>query len=273
MDTLHAKHEKLKEAIGRLPSAAVAFSGGVDSTFLLLTAHEVLGDRVLAITARSLSFPQRELDEARAFITAHGIRHAVVDSEELDLAGFADNPPNRCYICKKELFGKILALAAENGISAVMEGSNADDAGDYRPGLQAVAELHVLSPLKDAGLTKQDIRQLSREMDLPTWNKQSFACLSSRFPYGERITPAKLRQIDQAEQFLLDLGFHQIRVRYHGDLARIETDETGFSLLQDRDCREKIAGRFKELGFTYTALDIRGYRTGSMNETLPAQNK
>ncbi len=268
MDKLHEKYENLKRDLEGLESVAVAFSGGVDSTFLLKAAHDVLGDRVLSVTARSLSFPRRELDEAVAFAAENGIEHVTVDSEELDIDGFSKNPPNRCYLCKTELFSKIKAIAAKRGMAQVAEASNIDDDGDYRPGLLAVSELGIKSPLRAAGLSKAEIRQLSKEMGLATWNKQSFACLSSRFPYGESITPERLRMIDEAEQFLIDLGFHQVRVRFHGNLARIETDEAGFQELSDKSIREKIYTRFRQIGFTYTAIDIKGYRTGSMNETL-----
>ena len=268
MDLLEIKYENLKEYLRSLKSVAAAFSGGVDSTFLLKVAHDVLGDKAIAVTARSLSFPKRELDEATAFAFDNSIEHIVVDSEELNIDGFSKNPTNRCYLCKSELFSKIKAIAQTKGIENVIEGSNSDDNGDYRPGLMAVAELGIKSPLREAGLTKAEIRQLSKKLGLPTWNKQSFACLSSRFPYGEDITPDRLRMIDQAEQYLLDLGFHQVRVRFHGNLARIETDENGFAAMLDGKTRDKIDSRFKEIGFTYIALDIKGYRTGSMNETL-----
>jgi uncharacterized protein len=197
-----------------------------------------------------------------------GADHFIIDSEELDIEGFSHNPKNRCYLCKSELFTKIKEIATLQKLKYVVEGSNTDDDGDYRPGLLAVTELGVKSPLRFAKLSKNEIRELSKELNLPTWNKQSFACLSSRFPYGENITPDRLHMIDQAEQYLLDLGFHQVRVRYHGDLARIETDETGFDVLLDKDTRNKIHDRFKTIGFTYIGLDLKGYRTGSMNETL-----
>jgi uncharacterized protein len=236
----------------------------------LKVAADVLDGRVIAITGRSLSFPQRELRAAEAFAADQGVAHFVVDSEELDIGGFADNPPNRCYLCKKELFAKILHLAGEQGVTRVVEASNADDEGDYRPGLQAIAELGIVSPLRVARLGKQEIRALSKELGLPTWNKPSFACLASRFPYGERIDPERLRRIDAAEQFLLDQGFVQVRVRFHeqGKLARIEVDERGFALLADASLRRRIHDRFAGLGFMYTAVDILGYRTGSMNKTL-----
>lgn len=268
--SVHEKLAELKNYIMSLGSLAVAFSGGVDSTFLLKTAHDVLGDNVMAVTARSCSFPERELKEASEFCAREGIMHVVRDSEELEIDGFAQNPTNRCYLCKNELFTKIWAVAREHGMSNVAEGSNMDDNGDYRPGLTAVAEQGVTSPLRHANLDKNEIRELSREMGLPTWNKQSFACLASRFPYGESITAERLGMVDKAEQMLIDLGFRQVRVRHHGLVARIETDEDGFRLFMDRDIRDRVYRRFKEVGFAYTSLDLMGYRTGSMNETLPA---
>ena len=261
--------EKLVELhryIRNLRSLVIAFSGGVDSTFLLKAAHDVLGDNVIAVTARSVSFPQRELNEAMDFCRSEGIRHIVVDSEELDIDGFSHNPVNRCYLCKHELFEKILAIAEQNNIRYVAEGSNMDDEGDYRPGLQAVAELHIKSPLRDVGLNKQEIREYSRQLGLRTWDKQPFACLSSRFPYGEEITEQKLRMVDKAEQLLLDLGFHQLRVRIHGEIARIEVLPDEFEKILS--CRERISRAFKEYGFQYVTMDLQGYRTGSMNETL-----
>jgi uncharacterized protein len=258
----------LKDYLRELESVAIAFSSGVDSTFLLKTAHDVLGDRAIAITARSCSFPKRELYEASDFCIKEGITHVICDSNELEIDGFSQNPPNRCYICKRELFTKIWAVAKEYGIKYVAEGSNTDDIGDYRPGLIAVAELGIKSPLRHAELNKQEIRQLSKEMNLPTWEKQSFACLASRFPYGEEINVQRLAMIDKAEQFLLDMGFRQVRVRYHGNVARIETDTDGFALMMPRSSREKIHAALKEIGFIYIALDLMGYRVGSMNETL-----
>ena len=263
-----AKLERLRERLRVIGSAAVAFSSGVDSTFLLRVAHEVLGTRVIAATIRSHTFPKRELDEAVSFCRAEGVRHEVIDSEELDIPGFVENPPDRCYHCKRELFGRLLAFARENGLAAVLEGSNIDDDGDYRPGRRAIRELGIVSPLHEAGLTKAEIRALSREMGLPTSDKPSFACLASRFPYGERITAAGLERVEKAEQWLLDAGLDltQLRVRSHGDLARIEVPTGDIPRLASRAA--EIAAAFKDLGFAYVTLDLFGYRTGSMNEVL-----
>ncbi|MDR1604415.1 MAG: ATP-dependent sacrificial sulfur transferase LarE [Gracilibacteraceae bacterium] len=262
------KQRRLQEYLKSLGSLAVAFSGGVDSTYLLSAARSALGDRVLAVTARSCSFPARELTAAAAFCASAGIEHVICVSEELSIAGFEENPPDRCYLCKNELFTKIWAIARERGMAWVADGSNLDDEGDYRPGLKAVAEQGVISPLRHIGLTKADIRELSRRRGLATWDKPSFACLASRFPYGERITAAGLARIDRSEQFLLDLGLRQVRVRTHGDVARIETDEAGFALLAGRSVRERVHARLREFGFAYAAIDLLGYRSGSMNETL-----
>ncbi len=268
MKSLQDKYNDLREYIKSLGSVAVAFSSGVDSTFLLKVAHNVLGDKAIAVTARSCSFPERELKEAIDFTEKSGIRHLIVDSEELEIEGFSQNPVNRCYLCKHELFSKMKAIAEGNGIYEVVEGSNMDDLGDYRPGLTAIQELGIKSPLRLAELTKDEIRQLSKELGLPTWEKQSFACLSSRFPYGQSITEEKLKMVDEAEQLLLDLGFRQVRVRHHDTLARIEVDGDQMERIMTEEIRNQIYKRFKEIGFTYVALDMAGYRTGSMNETL-----
>lgn len=263
---IEAKLARLRTLLRETGGIAIAFSSGVDSTFLLKVAHEELGEKAIAVTARSHSFPKREQDEAAAFCAREGIRQVVVDSEELAIPGFRQNPANRCYLCKKELFTKILEIARAEGLSAVAEGSNMDDLGDYRPGLQAVRELGIRSPLREAGLTKEEIRARSRRMGLPTWNKPSFACLASRFPYGEEITEERLQRVERAEQYLIDLGFGQVRVRLHGDLARIELCAGDIPKAVGQ--REKIHAALKEFGFAYVALDLLGYRTGSMNEVL-----
>ncbi|MDR1039615.1 MAG: ATP-dependent sacrificial sulfur transferase LarE [Deltaproteobacteria bacterium] len=270
-DAARAKLATLERRLAGLGTAAVAFSGGVDSTFLLAECQKAMGDGVLAVTGRSLSFPPRELEAAARFARDRGIRHRIVDSEELDEPGFADNPPHRCYLCKRGLFSRIRAVAEEERAQWILEASNRDDEGDYRPGLEAVRELGVLSPLREAGLTKDEIRLLSREADLPTWDKPSFACLASRFPYGERITPEALRRVDLAEELLMSMGLRQVRVRLHekGALARIEADEEGLGILSDPDARASVHARLKAMGFTYVSADLAGYRTGSMNLTLP----
>jgi len=265
---VYEKLENLKNNIKSLQSVAVAFSGGVDSSFLLKVAADVLGKDVVAITAHSSTYPERELREAIEFAKNYSIKQRVIVSEELEVEGFSDNPVNRCYLCKNELYEKIQAISDEEGMKYILEGSNYDDLSDFRPGLQAVSEHGVLSPLREALLTKDEIRLLSKEMGLKTWNKQSFACLSSRFPYGEKITNERLRMIDKAEQLLLDLGFIQVRVRFHKDIARIEVSKDQFAKIMEDDIREKIYKEFKNIGFMYTALDLKGYRTGSLNEGL-----
>jgi uncharacterized protein len=266
--TLHEKYEALKENLRSLGSVAVAFSSGVDSTFLLQVAHDVLGDQAIAVTASSCSFPKRELTEAKEFCEKRGIRHIVCQSEELDIEGFRQNPTNRCYLCKHELFEKIWEIAREHQIAAVAEGSNMDDNGDYRPGLIAVKELGVKSPLRETELSKAEIRELSKELGLPTWDKQSFACLSSRFVYGETIDEEKLSMVDRAEQLLLDMGFHQVRVRIHGKMARIEVLSEELERMILPDIRSRVTEALKSYGFTYVTLDLMGYRMGSMNETI-----
>ncbi|TDT57255.1 ATP-dependent sacrificial sulfur transferase LarE [Fonticella tunisiensis] len=265
---LDQKLEKLKNILKDMESVVIGFSGGVDSTFLLKVAKDTLGDKVLAVTASSSTFPEREMREAIKFAKEINANHMVIESEELEIEGFAKNPENRCYYCKNELFSKLTAIARERGYNFVLDGSNGDDTGDYRPGMKAARELGVRSPLIEAGLSKTDIRALSREMGLPTWNKPSFACLSSRVPYGQEITREKLNMIDAAEQFLIDLGFRQLRVRHHGEIARIEVAPQEREKFFSAEIMDKVADRLKEIGFNYVTLDLKGYRTGSMNEVL-----
>ena len=263
------KLEDLRRYIASFDGIAVAFSGGVDSTFLLKVCHDVLGDRCIAITAQSESFPAREMEEAIAFCETENIRQILFRSGETELEQYVSNPKDRCYHCKHLLFSKMKQLAAEQGISVVAEGSNMDDLGDYRPGLRAIEELQVISPLRKAHLYKSEIRTLSKEMGLPTWGKQSFACLASRFVYGERITPEKLRMVGHAEEVLCEMGLAQYRVRIHGNMARIEVLPSDFECILREENKEKIIREFRKAGFTYVTMDLMGYRTGSMNEVLP----
>lgn len=260
------KYNRLIEYLKGLGSVAVAFSSGVDSTFLLFAAKEALGDKLIAITASLHSFPQRDKEEAIAYCKKLGVNHKVSIINELDIPGFAQNPPDRCYLCKKEIFGQILSIASSENINAVVEGSNLDDNSDYRPGHKAIAELGIISPLRECEFTKEDIRVLSKYLNIPTWNKPSFACLSSRFAYGQTITEEKLMMVERAEQMLFDMGFSQFRVRLHDMMARIEIKPEEFDKLISN--RNQITVKFKEIGFTYVAMDLTGYRTGSMNETL-----
>ncbi|MBP5197915.1 MAG: ATP-dependent sacrificial sulfur transferase LarE [Lachnospiraceae bacterium] len=246
----------------------IAFSGGVDSTFMAKAAHDALGDKMLAVTVVSPSFPRREMLEAIEFCKKEGIPHEMVEYDELSIPGFKDNPKNRCYLCKKNLFGMLLEVAGNKGFHNVAEGSNMDDNGDYRPGLMAIKELGIKSPLRHVELTKAEIRDLSKELNLPTWNKPAFACLASRFPYGEEISKEKLDMVGKAEQLLIDMGFEQMRVRIHGKIARIEVLPQDILKVAEPENRDRIVTEFKNYGFSYVSLDLQGYRTGSMNEIL-----
>lgn len=266
MNNLDAKLNNLIEYFKSLGSVAIAFSSGVDSTFMLKAANMALGENVIAVTVKSDSFPQDELIESIEFCESLGVKHIVRPVDQLSIEGFRENPVDRCYICKKEIFKTIIEVAKENNISYVAEGSNMDDNGDYRPGMKAIRELNVLSPLQEALLYKSEIRQLSKKLELPTWNKPSMACLATRFPYGDIITKEKLSMVEQAEKFLMELGFYQLRVRVHDKVARIEVLENEFSKVLEE--RENILERFKEIGFQFVALDIAGYKTGSMNKDI-----
>ncbi|MDA2915929.1 ATP-dependent sacrificial sulfur transferase LarE [Nitrospinae bacterium AH_259_B05_G02_I21] len=268
MATIQKKYEQLQTILGGMDRALVAFSGGVDSTFLLKVARMVLGDQVLAVTATSETLPSAELAEAKALARSIGAAHRIIRTNELDRPGYDDNTPQRCYFCKTELYEHLSALARELHYETVLDGSNVDDLGDWRPGRKAALEHKVRSPLQEADLTKDDIRALSRDLGLPTWEKQSFACLSSRFPYGEKITVEKLKQVDAAENVLRSLQFTQFRVRHHGDIARLELGPTDFERLFRDGLIEQVTQRLKALGYCYVTLDLEGFRSGSMNEPL-----
>lgn len=258
----------LKIYLKELGSIAVGYSSGVDSTFLLKVAKEVLGDNVLAITARSEFFPQNELQDAIEFCRKENIKHIIYDFKALEVDGIKENPANRCYLCKKTLFMNMQKLAADNGIKYVVEGSNLDDLGDYRPGLKAIEELHIKSPLRDCKFTKEMIRILSKDYGLNTWDKPSFACLASRFVYGEEITREKLNMVEKAENLLKSKGFTQFRVRIHDNLARVEVLPDEIDKFMEKCTRDEITSKFKEYGFKFVTLDLAGYRMGSMNEVL-----
>ena len=271
---LQTKYDRLKSILHEMGSVAVGFSGGIDSTLLIRAATEVLGTHALAVIGKSETYPTREFEEAIELAQAFGSRYRVVNTEETDNLKFTENPPDRCYFCKTELFGKLNIIAEEEGIRWVADGTIVDDLGDFRPGMRAKNEQQVRSPLLEAGFSKADVRALSRELGIPTWDKPSFACLSSRFPYGHGITKENLVKIDGAETFMRDLGFRFFRVRHHDDkTARLEIGPQEFDRLFDSSLREKIVHHFKTLGFAYITLDLQGYRTGSMNEVLSDEEK
>ena len=267
-DRLEQKYGQLLDRIASTGKAAVAFSGGVDSVFLLYAAHQALRDQVLALTVSLHAVPKKELKEAVSFCEKYGISHLIETVDEFAIEGFSENPPNRCYLCKKALFSRMLEVAQEEGYDILMEGSNVDDQGDYRPGLLALKELKIQSPLKDAGFTKADIREMSKRLGLPTWDKPSMACLASRFVYGETITPEKMQMVEEAEDYLTGLGFIQRRVRMHGNLARIELLPEELPRLMEENRYQQVQKKLTELGFLYVTLDLNGFQSGSMNKGL-----
>ncbi len=263
------KYDILKKTLASYQSVAVAFSGGVDSTFLLYTAHKTLGNKTLAITAKSCVIPKGEMTEATEFCKKFGIRQMIIEPDILSVPEFTENPPDRCYYCKKRIFSKMKDIALDTGMKVLTEGTNVDDRGDFRPGLKALEELKIHSPLVELGFTKKEIRALSRALELPTWDKPSNACLATRIPYGETIDATKLALIEKAEQYLRDLGFNEVRVRMHGTVsARIELNPNDFTRFMRGDIRLEVNLMLKRMGFAYVSLDLQGYRSGSMNETL-----
>jgi uncharacterized protein len=268
--TLDAKLERMRAIFAPMRSLIVAFSGGVDSTFVLKVAHDALGDSVLALTTTSPTMPDEDRDSALAMARLIGARHLVVESNELEILGYAANPLNRCYLCKHNLFTVCEAKAAQLGIDEIVDGLNLDDLHDYRPGMQAASEKRVRHPLVEAEMTKADVRALSRSMGLPTWDRPASPCLSSRFPYGTEITPKGLKQVAAGEKLLHSMGFAVARVRYHGDVARLEVEQSRIARIFEPGIRKTIDREFKKIGFRFVAIDLKGFRSGSLNEGLIA---
>lgn len=267
------KWDRLRELLREMKLAVLAYSGGVDSSLLLRASSEVMGPHVIAVTAVSDTYPQGELAAAQAFVRSLGVTHRIIHTHELENELFAQNPPERCFHCKTELFEKLTVIASTEGIPFILDGSNTDDLKDYRPGKRAAEKYSVRSPLVEAGINKADVRRLAMMLGLPQWDKPSLACLSSRIPYGTRITRDILTRVQQAENFLHGLDFRQVRVRHYGDTARIEIDKNDFSRLLAGDVADRVTAQLKELGYTYVSLDLAGYRTGSMNESLERRVK
>lgn len=265
---MNDKLNKLKEIIKNMRSALVAYSGGVDSTLLLKIAHDELKDKLLAVIASSDTYPEEEIEAAKDMAENLGVKYIVIQTEEHKDENFVSNPPERCYYCKKELFFKLSAIARQNNINYVLDGSNYDDKSDFRPGERAAKEFKVRSPLREVAFRKAEIRELSKELGLPTWDKPSFACLSSRIPYGTRITKDILEKIEEGENFLKSLGFKNLRVRHHGHIARIEIGKEEISVMINNGMMEKVSRKFEKLGYVYVTLDLKGFRSGSMNEVL-----
>jgi pyridinium-3,5-biscarboxylic acid mononucleotide sulfurtransferase len=265
---LEKKYEKLKETLVSYGSLLVAYSGGVDSSFLLKVAHDVLSCKVLAVIATSATYPEEECSDAERLAKNLGVKYRIIHTSEFEDERFLSNPPERCYYCKKELFSKLVDIAKKEKLAYVADGSNVDDMSDFRPGTNASKELGIVSPLREAGFTKADIRAKSKELGLPTSNKPSLACLASRIPYGTRITKEILHKIDEGEKYIRSLGVGQVRVRHHGNLARIEVDKEHLPLLIEDGVADEIEKKFKKLGYAYVTIDLQGYRTGSMNEVL-----
>jgi len=270
---MEKKLKKLHAVLKEMEGVLVAYSGGVDSTFLLKVARDTLNKKVLAVTAISPAYPSREDQAARTTAKELKVEHRVIETNEMDCSDFTRNPTNRCYFCKKELFSHLKSIAGENGFEFIVEASNRDDEKDFRPGLKALEELNIRSPLRESGFTKKEIRTLSEKLGLPTFDKPSFACLASRFPYGQSIDVKKLRMVEQAEEYLYSLNFKQCRVRHHGSIARIEVEPGDIDRFQDHKVREAVTKKLKKLGFNYITLDLQGFRSGSMNELLPPETR